>query len=120
MASLKLWFKTLCRIVAHYDTEMVNARIELANARSEIARLEGKVTALTKVSASIGFSKGENYIVAIGRYANTDYVEIHKFRDDDFSQICKQLKHMRKEGVIDRIDCPPNLNYIFNRSNRQF
>jgi len=102
------WIKTLFRIVAKYDDD-------LAKANRKIEQLDRLIREKTLVSAAIGFNKGENYIIAIGRYANTDYVEIFSTREHDFSSMCDQLHRMRKAGVVDRIDCPPNMRYVFNR-----
>lgn len=105
------WLKKLIRIVGGYDEA-------LRNAHQRISSLEKLVRDQTTISADIGPNISGNYVIVVGRYKNNDYVETFLFNSDSLAEIIEQLKHMRKYGRVDRVDCPPTMRHIIPRWER--
>jgi hypothetical protein len=94
------WIKDLRRIVKTHDAEM-------AELRSLVTAIHGYVRNATEVDVDMAVSAHcPTTVITIGRYKNSDYVDIFQIRDGDLDYIVEVLRNMRKRARINRIDEP--------------
>lgn len=105
MKKIIKWVKVLLKIVRNYDGDQIT-----------ITQYMNTVRELTTINVDVHtYNKSPCNVVMVGRYRNTDYVEIFSVRPDDFSNFIEMFRDWRKQGRIDRIDCPPQMKAVFER-----
>lgn len=103
------WLKKLITVVRNYDHDL-----KVANDR--ITELEKLIRLRTDIAVNAGYD-GRNYIVAVGRYRNHDYVEIFQTHAKELEGLIDHLRAQAKHGIVRTVDAPPPMRAAFDRRN---
>jgi hypothetical protein len=95
------WIKRLLALVRRYESEMVRMH-------QLMSELDDLVRSRTEVHASIAYSRrDESYMILIGQYKGTDYVECFNIGRPELHNMIHRMKEQRKHGGLGRVDAPP-------------
>ncbi len=108
------WIKKLLYIVANFNIIIHAMEQSIQNAETIAETAESVIRERTAIHADVHV-KGQNHIIMVGQYNKHSYIQTFTFPPVEFSHLIDQLKHMKKHGIIDCIDAPPQMNYIFDK-----
>lgn len=97
-----------------HDNASFNSR--LGSVQRSVTDLERLIAKHTTVGASIGPTmKDANYVIVLGRYRGTDYVDVHALHPGNFDHIVHELKSLTKRGEAFIVDAPRGMREVFKR-----
>lgn len=99
LKALKAWWRKLQRIIDCYDQDM-------RSAHARVADIERLMRERTKVGVEMNY-KGQSYIIVVGSYGGTDYVETFGMRERELQPIIDRLRQMQRHHEIRYVDAMP-------------
>ncbi len=119
--SVVKWIRVLQRIVRTYDdtTEQVHSKIACATRIAQTA--EQVIRDRTDLNVGIDINMAApNQVIVMGRYNNTDYVEVFSLIDNDFVEIIHHLNHLQKHSHVNRVDAPISMRAVIKQETDRF
>lgn len=112
------WVKKLLTVVREHEAD-IETLTELINARANdlyrrVAQAEKVIRDRTTVDVDVGIRGGCTVIVT-GRYRDTDYVNVHAIRPEDFHALVEQLREMERFARARHIDAAPEFRATIRR-----
>jgi hypothetical protein len=95
------WFHRLRYVVRSYVTDMRELRTRM----NELNKL---VRDRTDIAVDVRFRE-PNYVIVIGRYGKTDYVQTYSVRSDDLGYLIDMLTKMQRHAQVRIVDGPPEV-----------
>lgn len=100
------------------DLTVMENRISALNIRVESCK--EMIKDLNSINVDVSpIGRDPNVIIAVGRYRNMDYVQVHSFHQESFAEIIHHIIALRREGRVDRIDAPRNMRFAIKDEMRQ-
>lgn len=113
------WVKKLLWVVRNFEAVKSTADKALAQskqAQAEAAAVVGLVHDRTTVNMDISPSAHDpNVIILIGSYRGKDFVQCYSFRERDFEALIEQVRLGARQGIIGRVDAPPQFRAVIDR-----
>lgn len=111
-----MWLKIqkLFQILRTYDKDLCNLQLQIKRLEDDLSKAEAVIKERTNLAVDINF-KSSNKVIVIGRYNNTDYIQMYNLHDRAFHKIVDTAKSMTKFGDVTHIDTVPNFKASFLR-----
>lgn len=81
---------------------------------SRINAAEKLIRERTDIHTSMD-TRGGCYVIVVGSYKNSDYIQTFNMPSNDFSCLIEELMRQRRYGKTRTIDAPPNFCAAFKR-----
>ena len=98
------WFKALRFVVKSYVTDM-------RALRRRMDELDKLIAERTDIAVDVRFRE-PNYVIVVGRYGNTDYVQTYSVKSDDLGYLIDMLKRMERHAQVRIVDAPPGMKAV--------
>jgi hypothetical protein len=99
LKALKAWWRKLQWIIDHYERDL-----HVLQDRS--AAVEHLLRERTKVGVEMNY-KGQSYVIVVGSYGGTDYVQTFGMHERQLQPIIDDLRRMTRHHDIQYVDAPP-------------